>query len=143
MPHEHLNNEEFFTQLTNLFEHNRKKGHGTVYLTQKRVAATSDKNVNLATKVIDDPLWDTHPESPLPVVIRASNNKSTTGTDPKREDIDKIRLSTVVQPEQIDAFYARYAEVCKAGMGALKKRDRTKRKKDKKKKKGAATETKA
>jgi signal recognition particle subunit SRP14 len=51
-------------------------------------------------------------------------------------------MSTVIQPDQLDAFYARYADVCRAGMGGLKKRDRKKGKKDKKKKKGGAAETK-
>jgi signal recognition particle subunit SRP14 len=40
-----------------------------------------------------------------------------------------------VQPKDIGAFYTRYAEVCKLGMVALKKRDR-KAKKQKKKKGG-------
>jgi signal recognition particle subunit SRP14 len=49
-----------------------------------------------------------------------------------------VKLSTVVQPGEIEAFYARYAEVCKAGMSALKPRDRTKRKAKARKKKGGA-----
>ncbi|KAJ9649013.1 hypothetical protein H2201_002095 [Coniosporium apollinis] len=79
-------------------------------------------------KVADDPLWDLHPENPLPVIVRATNGKS------KEKRADKIKLSTVVQPDALETFYARYAEVCKAGMQALKKRDRSKRKKDKAKK---------
>ena len=47
-----------------------------------------------------------------------------------------MKLSTIVQPDDIEGFFARYAEVCKAGMQSLKKRDRSKRKKDKGKKKG-------
>ena len=81
-------------------------------------------------------MWDTHPENPLPVLIRASNNSSEKRKGTTRKDIDKIKLSTVVQPEQLDAFYARYAEACKVGMSGLKKRDKKKKKKDKKKKKG-------
>jgi len=45
---------------------------------------------------------------------------------------DNVKISTVVRPEELDVFFARYADVCKAGMGALKKRDRKKRKKGKK-----------
>ena len=41
----------------------------------------------------------------------------------------------MVKAEDIDGFFTRYSEVCKAGMGALKKRDRSKRKKKEKKKK--------
>jgi signal recognition particle subunit SRP14 len=89
------------------------------------------------TKVADDPLWDTHPEQPLPILIRASNNKSSKRAGTDREDIEKIALSTIVAPDDLDAFFVRYAEACKTGMGGLKKRDRKKGKKDKKKKKGA------
>ncbi|KAF2115479.1 signal recognition particle, SRP14 subunit [Lophiotrema nucula] len=135
MADNHLSNDEFFSRLTDLFEHSRKKGHGSVYLTQKRLSFDTTSAPPSPTKILDDPLWDTHPENPLPVLIRASNNSSSKRKGTDREDIDKIKLSTVVQPEQLDAFYARYAEVGKAGMSGLKKRDKKKKKKDKKKKK--------
>lgn len=86
------------------------------------------------TKVADDPLWDLHPESPLPVIVRATNGKG------KRDRSKKIKMSTVVQPESLDDFYSRYAEVCKSSMSALKKRDRSKKKKERAKKKKAGTE---
>jgi signal recognition particle subunit SRP14 len=47
----------------------------------------------------------------------------------------------VVQAEDLDTFYARYAEICKTGMAALKPRDRSRKKekaKARKKKGGAA-----
>ena len=50
-----------------------------------------------------------------------------------------MKLSTVVKPDELEGFYARYADVCKAGMQALKKRDRSKRKKTKKGKKTTAS----
>jgi signal recognition particle subunit SRP14 len=86
--------------------------------------------------VQDDPLWDLNPPNPLPIIIRATDGRSQS-KDGKRKK-DKIKLSTVVQPDDIESFYAKYAEVCKAGMQSLKKRDRSKRKKDKSKKKKAA-----
>ncbi|KAJ8110268.1 hypothetical protein OPT61_g6843 [Boeremia exigua] len=138
MGREHLSNDEFFTQLGNLFEHNRTKGHGSVYLTQKRLTFDSASTPATPTKVADDPLWDTHPEAPLPVLIRASNNRSDKKAGTDRQDVAKIVLSTIVKPDDIDTFYTRYAEACKAGMSSLKKRDRKKGKKDKKKKKVAA-----
>lgn len=141
MGREHLSNDEFFTQLGNLFEYNRKKGHGTVYLTQKRLAFDTEGQPPSSDKVADDPLWDTHPEAPLPILIRANNNKSTKRSGTDREDTKKTALSTIVEPGQLDAFYVRYAEACKAGMSSLKKRDR-RGKKDKKKKKKTAVETK-
>ncbi|CAO2654186.1 Nn.00g109190.m01.CDS01 [Neocucurbitaria sp. VM-36] len=135
MTRDHLSNDEFFTQLNNLFEHIRTKGHGSVYLTQKRFAFDSSSTPPTPTKIADDPLWDTHPEQPVPVVIRASNNKSDKRPGTDREDIEKIKLSTVVKPEDLEAFYVRYAEACKTGMSGLKKRDKKKAKKVKKKKK--------
>ncbi|KAJ4303767.1 hypothetical protein N0V90_002668 [Kalmusia sp. IMI 367209] len=141
MGRDHLSNDEFFTQLGNLFEHNRKKGHGTVYLTQKRLIFDTEVQPPSPTKVADDPLWDTHPENSLPILVRAHNNKSTKRAGTDRENVDKITLSTIVQPDQLDAFFVRYAEACKAGMGGLKKRDR-RGKKDKKKKKKGTAETK-
>ncbi len=73
-------------------------------------------------------------EAPQSLIIRASNGKS------KKHRKDKIRLSTTVDPGVLDAFYARYAETCKAGMTLLKPRDKSK-KKAKAKKKKAATAT--
>ncbi|CAI6334967.1 unnamed protein product [Periconia digitata] len=143
MAGDHLSNDEFFTKLGDLFDTNRTKGHGSVYLTQKRMTFDTNLATPDATKVADDPLWDTHPQDPLPIIVRASNNKSTKHPGTDREAIAKIKLSTVVQPDQLETFYGRYADVCKAGMSGLKKRDKKKGKKDKKKKKkGAVGETK-
>jgi signal recognition particle subunit SRP14 len=72
------------------------------------------------------------------VLIRATNNPSSKRKGTDRVDREKTRISTVVQPGDIDAFYAKYAECCRAGMTGLKKRDRKKGKKDKKKKKAGA-----
>jgi signal recognition particle subunit SRP14 len=47
-----------------------------------------------------------------------------------------------VTPETIEGFYTRYAEVCKAGMSGLKKRDRSKAKAKMKAKKKAGGEEK-
>ena len=70
--------------------------------------------------------------------MRATDGK-TTNKDMKTKNKDKVKLSTSVKPDDVEAFFTRYAEVCKQGMQSLKKRDRSKRKKDKgKKKKGAA-----
>jgi len=59
---------------------------------------------------------------PLPLVIRATNGKS------KDKRAKKVKLSTIVQPDALQVFFGRYAEVCKAGMIELKKRDRSKAK---------------
>ncbi|KAI7325241.1 hypothetical protein KC315_g8022 [Hortaea werneckii] len=130
-----LSADDFFTQLASLIEKTQQKGHGSVYLTQKRLTFNtsnpSDANAP-AQKVADDPLWDLHPANPLPLIVRATDGKSQ--SQDRKKNKDKVKLSTIVQPDDVEAFFGRYAEVCKQGMQSLKKRDRSKRKKDKKKK---------
>lgn len=75
---------------------------------------------------------DLLPSKPLPVLIHATNGKS------KRDRSDKTKLSTVVQPHELEAFYVRYADVCKAGMTLLKPRDKSKKRAKAKKKKAAS-----
>ena len=65
------------------------------------------------------------------MLIRATNGKW------KEEKKDKIKISTVVQADELERFFVKYAEVWKAGTSGLKKRDRSGRKKGKAKKKGA------
>jgi signal recognition particle subunit SRP14 len=128
MAQQRLSTEEFFTRLATLLADHNKKGHGSITLSQKRL------NPHTETKApVTDPsaLSDLHPDEPLPIIIRATDGEA-------REDRKKrVKISTVVQPDALDEFYARYAEACKAGMTALKKRDKSKRKKDKAKKKKA------
>ena len=68
----------------------------------------------------------------MPVLIRATNAKG------KERRQDRIKLSTIVEPDSLPAFFERYADICKAGMTTLKPRDRSKRKGKAKKKKGPA-----
>ncbi|KAF3938411.1 hypothetical protein ABW19_dt0200839 [Dactylella cylindrospora] len=70
-------------------------------------------------------------ETPLPVLIRATNGKSN---DPKHEG-KRVKLSTVVEADQLEGFFARYAEVCKQGLTGLKKKVRKGKKSKKAKKK--------
>ncbi|CAD6569124.1 MAG: hypothetical protein ASARMPREDX12_002210 [Alectoria sarmentosa] len=128
----HLSIDDFLTRLTSLFESRRVAAHGSVFLTQKRLSPP-----DLPSGATDIPLPpsspfpDLHPPHPLPVLIRATNGKS------KEKKKDKIKISTVVQADELDRFFVKYAEVWKAGMSGLKKRDRSGRKKGKAKKKGA------
>lgn len=85
---------------------------------------------NLPKPTSENPFPDLNLSHPLPVLIRATDGKSKSG---------KIKLSTILEPDSLEVFFARYAEVCKAGMAGLKKRDRSKMKaklKAKKKKGG-------
>ncbi|KAI0157036.1 signal recognition particle, SRP9/SRP14 subunit [Hypoxylon sp. FL1284] len=126
-----LSNDEFFTKLTELFDARKGKDHGSIVLVQKRLSY--DQPLPEATS--DTIFPDLHPPRPLPVLIRATNSKG------KERRKDRIKLSTVVEPDSLPAFFERYADVCKAGMTTLKPRDRSKRKGKAKKKKGAATTT--
>ncbi|KAI1130193.1 signal recognition particle 14kD protein [Nemania abortiva] len=130
----HLSNDEFFAKLVQLFDSRRGKDHGSIVLTQKRLShdqplpEPSDATV----------LPDLHPPRPLPILIRATNGKGKEARKAK----EKVKLSTVVDPDALPAFFERYADICKLGMGSLKPRDRSKRKgKAKKKNKAAATAT--
>lgn len=67
--------------------------------------------------------------APMPIIVRATNGKS------KRKIEEKIKCSTIVQPHEIDGFYVRYADICKAGMTTLKPRDRSKKRAKARKKK--------
>lgn len=78
----------------------------------------------------------------MPILVRASNNKSDKRPGTDRENKPKTSLSTVVNPDELDAFFARYAEACKVGMSGLKKRDKKKAKKVKKKKKAVTGDVK-
>ena len=92
---------------------------------------------NLSSGATDIPLPpsssfpDLHPPHPLPVLIRATNGQS------EEKKKGRIKISTVVQADELEGFFVKYAEVWKAGMGGLKKRDRSGRKRGKAKKKGA------
>jgi signal recognition particle subunit SRP14 len=60
------------------------------------------------------------------VLFRVTNGKST------RDDrAGKIKISTVVEADELDDFFGRYAEVCRGGMDGLRKRDRKARRKNK------------
>lgn len=141
---------QFFDKLGHLFNHRKGSDHGAIYLTQKRRKTTHPQPPNsplssLLTSpkkpVTYDPsekstmaklFPDLLPNKPLPIIVRATNGKS------KRDRSDKDKLSTVVEPHELEAFYVRYADVCKAGMGALKPRDKKKSKAKAKKKKATA-----
>lgn len=86
----------------------------------------------------DDTVFpDLHPPRSLPILIRATNAKGKED----RKGKEKIKLSTVVDPDALPAFFEKYAEICKLGMGSLKPRDRSKRKGKAKKKNKATTAT--
>ncbi|MCJ1485138.1 hypothetical protein MMC06_005311 [Schaereria dolodes] len=138
MASSHLSIDDFFAGLSELFDSRKKADHGSVFLTQKRLtygtSLSQSPSASPGTKELDDPFADLHPASPLPIIVRATNGKS------KEKRSDKIKLSTVVEPDALEGFYTRYAEICRSGMQGLRKRDRSGRKKAKAKKRKGGTE---
>ncbi|KAL3469090.1 signal recognition particle 14kD protein-domain-containing protein [Aspergillus californicus] len=114
-----IGHEEFFTSLTTLLNTTSQKTRGSVYLTQKPLLPTnSDSNAGSSP-------------SPQPSILIRATDGNTNAPNPKthpnlknNKKESKVKLSTVVQPAELEVFYTRYAEVCKAGMTGLKKRDR-------------------
>ncbi|OJJ48703.1 hypothetical protein ASPZODRAFT_130816 [Penicilliopsis zonata CBS 506.65] len=126
----HLTHEEFFSSLTNLLNQTSQKARGSVFLTQKALIEPTTEEGAVA------------PSRPS-ILIRATDG-NTSAPNPKssanggvsktKSKASKVKISTVVAADELETFYTRYAEVCKAGMSGLKKRDR----KRGKAKKGAA-----
>ncbi|KAL0639836.1 hypothetical protein Q9L58_001152 [Maublancomyces gigas] len=114
---ERLSNHEFFNQLTALFASATAKEKSSVFLTQKALLPFGA--VPADTPVVDPYTTD----APLQLLIRATNGDSDKKTPGK-----KIKFSTIVEATELEGFFARYTEVAKGGMTALKKRDRKGRK---------------
>ncbi|KAI9369223.1 signal recognition particle, SRP9/SRP14 subunit [Aspergillus egyptiacus] len=116
-----MSHEEFFTSLTNLLTTTSQNTKGSVYLTQKPLLNTSSESA---------------PTSQPAILIRATDGNTSAPNpkthpelkDKKRVKESKVKISTVVQPQELEPFYARYADICKAGMTGLKKRDRKQKK---------------
>ncbi|KAL1993956.1 hypothetical protein VTN49DRAFT_2625 [Thermomyces lanuginosus] len=122
----HLSNEEFFSSLSTLLAHRTSSAHGSVYLVQKRLPADPTSSSSSSS------------ENEPAILIRATdgrtdnpNPKSSGKVTKKQGKGQKTKFSTIVKLADLEAFYARYAEVCKAGMTGLKKRDRSAKKKGK------------
>ncbi|KAI9702627.1 MAG: hypothetical protein M1820_006133 [Bogoriella megaspora] len=111
----HLSNDEFLTHLTNLLSLPHRNHHGSIFISQKRLSPPS----STATSPPTD-------STPSPLIFRASNGRTKKLKENPKE---RISLCTVVQPDDLEAFFTKYAEVCKAGMSGLKKRVRDKKKK--------------
>lgn len=115
-----LSNKEFLSQLqTGLTEN---AGSSSVYLTQKRLVASlesapKDQLTDLSSNVIQHP--DTYPQNTrtYSILIRC-----TRGTKDSK-------ISTVVEPENLDSFWNDYTTVLKSGFGGLRKKDKKKKQK--------------
>ncbi|EEH16958.2 hypothetical protein PABG_07045 [Paracoccidioides brasiliensis Pb03] len=119
----HVSNDEFFETLQSLLSKQSAQARGSIFLTQKRMPSASTNSTNSTSPSPSA----ADPSAPAtlslsPILIRATNGKHKSS---------KAKVSTVVQPGDIEGFFGRYAEVCRAGMVGMKKRDRSARKKGK------------
>ncbi|OQE29967.1 hypothetical protein PENSTE_c002G09793 [Penicillium steckii] len=116
----HLGNEEFFSSLTDLLAKTTEKARGSVTLSQK-------------------PLIENVTNSQPSILIRATDGNTSAPRVKKDGKVVKgkaskatrVKFSTVVTADELEAFYTRYAEICKTGMTGLKKRDRKRKAKGK------------
>ncbi|KAF4589358.1 Signal recognition particle subunit srp14 [Ophiocordyceps camponoti-floridani] len=122
----HLSHDEFFDGLRELLDVRKASDHGAIYLTQKRLSYQQERGES--TTATDDVAGEDL--TLAPILIRATDGNSRV-----KSSRQKAKLSTLVEPSALGAFYLRYAEVCKAGMTALKPRDRSKKKAKARKKK--------
>ena len=114
---------QFFSSLTNLLTITSQKAQGSIYLVQKPLLDNANNNGNST---------ETSPPPRPSILIRATDG-NTHSSNPKKHETTstKVKISTVVSPEGLDAFYSRYAEVCKLGMSGLKKKQRKRKAKAK------------
>ncbi|OKL61763.1 hypothetical protein UA08_02351 [Talaromyces atroroseus] len=127
----HMNNDEFFAALTTLLSSTSQKAKGSVYLLQKRIVSSEDPTIaegSILVRATDGKTSNPNPRT-------SDSNSGITKT--KTTKTPKVKLSTVVALADLDAFFMKYADVCKAGMVGMKKRDRSAKKKVKAKSKSA------
>ncbi|EER35571.1 predicted protein [Candida tropicalis MYA-3404] len=120
-----LDNSQFLKELTKLVENNN--GKSSIYLTQKRL--TSDPQENDLPDNVIPPTDETksNNESTYPLLVRVSMNSSNN----KKEKQNKVKISTVVENNQLEQFWVDYVQVLKNGFIGLKKKDKKKSKKGK------------
>ncbi len=118
---------QFFGKVTKLLEQN--DGEKSIYITQKRLPDTE-------SMIQADPLDDLQ-EDVKPTVLKQAGTENKTNTykvlirvtNGSREKGSKIKLSTIVDPKDLEKFWSSYTKVLKAGFPGLKKRSKKKKKK--------------
>lgn len=123
-----LDNSQFLKQLNDAVTNNN--GKSSIYLTQKRLTSSSNESSSLSindlpTNVI--PHNQIQNSTSYPILVRISMN-STNNKDKKQ---GKLKLSTVVETDQLNQFWQQYIRVLKNGFVGLKKKEKKKNKKSK------------
>lgn len=117
-----FNNSDFLQKVNEELSSN--EGKSSVYLTQKRLSltlepATADNINDLSSNVVHHPNDFPSNTQSYPVLIRFTSGDK------------KSKVSTVVEPANLDKFWTEYALILKNGFVGLKKKEKKKAKKSK------------
>lgn len=117
-----LSNKDFLAKIGGELELN--DGKSSVYLTQKRLVQSLEPSSPTALDDLSSNVVEHSKEYPTnnqtyPVLLRF-----TTGEK-------KSKLSTVVEPENLETFWTEYVQVLKSGFVGLRKKEKKKSKKEK------------
>ncbi|KAI7818531.1 signal recognition particle, SRP9/SRP14 subunit [Gamsiella multidivaricata] len=110
-----LDNDKFLTKMAKAFEDS--KTARTVYLTMKR-HSYSTKKIREAEEASEKATGDT--------VMKADAQDKEYSTLIRLTSGTKTKLSTLVQPQDLDRFMVQYTNIIKINMDALKKKERKK-----------------
>lgn len=115
-----LSNKEFLLKLESDLAEN--SGSSSIYLTQKRLATSlepSSKNqlTDLSSNVIEHP--EEYPKNSRNYTLLIRCTRGTSDS----------KISTVVEPKNLDSFWNEYATVLKGGFVGLRKKDKKKKQK--------------
>ncbi|EMD42268.1 hypothetical protein CERSUDRAFT_110796 [Gelatoporia subvermispora B] len=99
-----VDHDTFFSRLTGLFESSTQSG--SIWLTHKRLRHDGE-DVQMSSA--------DNETKEYPCLVRATNGKD-------------VKLSTKVDPAQLDAFHNRYGALLKSSMTTLRKRDKKREK---------------
>ncbi|CUM62924.1 uncharacterized protein PRCAT00000484001 [Priceomyces carsonii] len=122
-----MNRTEFITELTSILQNN--EGKSSVYLTQKRLSdallVDDETSIHdLSSNVISENNEFKENTEKYSILIRVSMN-----TKAKKQP--KVKLSTVVDVDNLEVFWNEYSQALKAGFMGLKKKEKKKVKKSK------------
>ncbi|KAI5280723.1 hypothetical protein KEM54_003545 [Ascosphaera aggregata] len=119
---------KFFSVLKQLLHTQSVAKRGSIFLTQKRLTTSDSETTSLAAALTSlspsssSSLSEANPLSRSSILIRVTNG---------RKKDAKSKASTLVAYDELEGFYTKYAEICKEGMIAMRKRDRSGKKKAK------------
>jgi signal recognition particle subunit SRP14 len=119
------------TRLTTLLSTTHAQSHGSIYLTQKSLDSSPSQILIRATNGLS--------KSHRPGNAKVIKSKFASASKDLSKEKPKVKFAAVVDVSDIEAFYVKYAEICKKGMECLRKRDKKKAKARKKGKKGKAS----